>query len=69
MNRWNSLSDQNKSTRFTYQHHIEETLTDQSLNKYWKGYDNCKTECAAEQDLIQQFIKDCTSSFEWLKKK
>jgi len=67
MNRWNSLSDQNKSTRFTYQHHIEETLTDQSLNKYWKGYDNCKTECAAEQDLIQQFIKDCTSSFEMVK--
>tara|TARA_R100000664_G_C2758374_1_gene147177 strand:- start:251 stop:2686 length:2436 start_codon:yes stop_codon:yes gene_type:complete len=67
MNKWNSLNDTDKATRFTYQNHIEEALTDQSLNKYWKGYDNCKTECSAEQDLIQNFIKDCTNSFDIVK--
>tara|TARA_B100001093_G_scaffold152768_1_gene145475 strand:- start:28119 stop:30554 length:2436 start_codon:yes stop_codon:yes gene_type:complete len=67
MDKWKTLSDCDKTTRFTYQNHIEEALTDQSLHKYWKGYDNSKTECAAEQDLIQSFIKDCTESFEIVK--
>jgi len=67
MKHWNSLTDKDKETRFTYQYHLEETLSDQSLNKYWRGYDNCKTECAAEQDLIQDFIHQCTQSFDIVK--
>ena len=67
MEKWNSLTDHDRETRFTYQHHLEETLSDQSLNKYWRGYDNCKTECAAEQDLIQDFIRQCAVSFDIVK--
>lgn len=67
MEYWNALDEEAKKRRYTYQHHIEETLTEQSLNKYWKGYSNCKTECAAEQDLIQDFIRQCTQSFDIVK--
>jgi DNA-directed RNA polymerase len=67
MKLWNSLSDEARKTRFTYQHHLEESLTEHSLNKYWKGYANCKTSCSAEQDLIQDFIRQCTNSFDIVK--
>ena len=67
MEHWNALDEEAKKRRYTYQHHIEETLTEQSLNKYWKGYSNCKTECAAEQDLIQEFVRQCTQSFDVVK--
>ena len=67
MEHWNSLTDKDREIRFTYQHHLEETLTDQSLNKYWRSYNNCKTECAAEQDLIQDFIRQCSQSFDDVK--
>ena len=67
MDKWNSLSESDKQTRFTYQYHIEETLSEHSLNKYWKGYAHSKKECAAEQDLIQEFIRQCSNSFEIVK--
>ena len=67
MDRWNALDDEAKKKRYTYQYHLEETLAEQSLNKYWKGYENCKTSCAAEQDLIQEFIRQCTKSFDIIK--
>lgn len=67
MDNWNALNEESRKKRYTYQYHIEETLTEQSLNKYWKGYENSKTECAAEQDLIQEFIRQCTKSFDIVK--
>ena len=67
MDKWNALDDEARKKRYTYQHHLEETLSEQSLNKYWKGYTNCKTSCAAEQDLIQEFIVKCTKSFDMVK--
>lgn len=67
MESWNKLDDEAKKRRYTYQYHIEETLSEQSLNKYWKGYHNSKTESTAEQDLIQGFIRQCTESFDIVK--
>ena len=67
MDHWYSLDEEARKKRYTYQHHIEEALTEQSLNKYWKGYDHSKTECVAEQDLIQEFIRQCTKSFDIVK--
>lgn len=67
MDRWTALDEDSRKKRYTYQYHIEESLTEQSLNKYWKGYENSKTECAAEQDLIQEFIRQCTKSFDIVK--
>lgn len=67
MDKWNSLSESDKQTRFTYQYHIEETLSEHSLNKYWRGYTHSKRECTAEQDLIQEFIRQCSDSFEIVK--
>ena len=67
MENWESLSDASQQTRFNYQYHIEETLADHSLNKYWKSYAHSKKDGEAEQDLIQDFIRQCTSSFDMVK--
>ena len=32
MDKWNALDDEARKKRYTYQHHLEETLSEQSLN-------------------------------------
>ena len=63
MQRWSSLSPDDKLKRFNLQDALEEDLLEYSQSRYWKGIDHDILSGPAEQDLVKKFIVDLTEAF------